>query len=262
MRIIDTHSHIYCDAFDEDREEVFARAHEAGVDTFLLPAIDAENHEAMLRTAAERADCFSMMGLHPTSVAEREKNEREMEIVERHLAEEHGRFVAVGEVGIDLYWSREFRREQMEIFDRQVKLSLHYDLPLAIHVREAWDEVLEVLDGYRSRGVRGVFHAFAADIPTWQRAREMGDFLFGIGGVVTYKKSLLPTTVAQMGLDEIVLETDAPYLPPVPYRGKRNESAYLTHTCAKVAEVKGLSPEEVAVATTANAERLFLASRL
>ncbi len=258
MRIIDTHSHIYCDAFDEDREQAFVRAHEAGVDTFLLPAIDSENHEAMLSTAMRRADCFPMMGLHPTSVADGAVNKREMEIVERYLADDQHRFVAVGEVGIDLYWSREFRSEQMEIFDRQVRLSLHYDLPLAIHVREAWDEVLEVLDGYRSRGVRGVFHAFAADVSTWQHAREMGEFLFGIGGVVTYKKSLLPATVERMTLGEMVLETDAPYLPPVPHRGKRNESAYLIHTCAKVAEVKGMSPEEVAAATTANAERVFM----
>ena len=165
--------------------------------------------------------------------------------------------MAVGEVGIDLYWSSEYRTEQMDVFARQVDLSLRHDLPLAIHVRNAWPEVLEVLDGFRGRGVRGVFHAFAGEPVVWRAAREMGDMLFGIGGVVTYKKSILPEAVALMGLEEMLLETDAPYLPPVPYRGKRNESAYLQYTCAKVAEIKGVTPEEVARQTTANARQMF-----
>ena len=255
--MIDTHSHIYCEEFDTDRAEVIAHAREAGVEAFLLPAIDSESHERLLAVASEQADHYPMMGLHPTSVADAENNAREMAIVERLLASPDHHFVAVGEVGIDLYWSTEHRAEQMDIFARQVELSLRHDLPLAIHVRNAWDEVLEVLDGYRSRGVRGVFHAFAAEPEVYSKAREMGDMLFGIGGVVTYKKSILPESVAQMGLEEMVLETDAPYLPPVPYRGKRNESSYLQYTCAKVAEIKGATAEEVARQTTANARRMF-----
>lgn len=255
--MIDTHSHIYCEEFDVDRAEVIARAREAGVEAFLLPAIDSESHERLLATASEHPDHYPMMGLHPTSVADAVSNEREMAIVERLLADPDHHFVAVGEVGIDLYWSSEYRTEQMEVFARQVELSLRHDLPLAIHVRNAWPEVLEVLDGFRGRGVRGVFHAFAAEPEVWRAAREMGDMLFGIGGVVTYKKSILPEAVALMGLEEMLLETDAPYLPPVPYRGKRNESAYLQYTCAKVAEIKGVAPEEVARQTTANARRMF-----
>lgn len=255
--MIDTHSHIYCEEFDADRDEVIARAREAGVEAFLLPAIDSESHERLLTVAAAHADHYPMMGLHPTSVADRATNEREMALVERYFADPDHPFVAVGEVGIDLYWSSEHRGEQMEIFARQVELSLRHDLPLAIHVRNAWSEVLEVLDGYRGRGVRGIFHAFAAECEVWRAAREMGDMLFGIGGVVTYKKSLLPEVVAQMGLEEMVLETDAPYLPPVPYRGKRNESSYLQYTCAKVAEIKGVTPAEVSAQTTANVRRMF-----
>lgn len=255
--MIDTHSHIYCEEFDADRDAVITRARESGVEAFMLPAIDSESHDRLLTVAVAHSDHYPMMGLHPTSVADGATNEREMAIVEQLLANSEHHFVGVGEVGIDLYWSSEYRAEQMEVFARQVELSLRYDLPLAIHTRNAWDEVLEVLDGYRGRGVRGIFHAFAAEREIYTRAKEMGDMLFGIGGVVTYKKSILPESVVVMGLDEMVLETDAPYLPPVPYRGKRNESSYLQYTCAKVAEIKGVSTTQVAELTTANARRMF-----
>ena len=163
----------------------------------------------------------------------------------------------MGEIGLDLYWSRDFRAEQTEAFRRQIDLALQYGLPVAVHTREAWPETLEIVREYRGRGLRGVFHAYSDTAATYRELRTLGDFVFGIGGVVTFKKSLLAETVREMELRDIVLETDCPYLTPVPHRGRRNESAYVRYVCDKVAEIKGLDPEEVAAATTANARRMF-----
>ena len=258
-RLIDTHSHLYEPEFDADRTEAMARAHEAGVERLLLPAIDSESHERlfeMCRTWPDR--CFPMMGLHPTSVNDNPAWREELALVERYLADSPvGEFCAVGEIGLDFYWSNDFRTEQMEAFERQIELSLRYNLPIAVHTRSAWAEMCEVIEGFRGRGVRGVFHAFSDGVESYQRLRECGDFVFGIGGVVTFKKSPLAEVVREIPLEELVLETDAPYLSPVPMRGKRNESSYVIHTAQFVAQLKGVSLEEVAHHTTKNAEQMF-----
>ena len=262
MRLIDTHSHLYDEAFDADREAAFARAVDAGVERLLIPAIDSESHARMFDFCRRHPDrCIPMIGLHPTSVNENPRWREELALVEHYLAappEGIARWCAVGEIGLDLYWSRDAQKEQTEAFRRQIDLSLHYGLPIAVHVRDAWAETLEVMRSYRGRGVRGVFHAFSDTAETYRELRELGDFRFGVGGTVTYKKSRAADVVREMPLSEIVLETDCPYLTPVPHRGERNESAYVRFVCEKIAELKGLDPDEVAAATTAAAQRMFL----
>lgn len=267
MILIDTHSHLYAEEFDEDRAAALERALERGVECLLLPAIDSESHErlfALVREAGGR--CRAMMGLHPTSVNDNPRWREELALVERYLAEPPAgvRFCAVGEIGLDYYWSAEWVAEQREAFVEQCRLAARLDLPVAIHTRAAWDDMYEILEVECARAVargerlRGVLHAYSEDAATYRRLREMGDWLFGVGGVVTYKKSLLAEAVREMALEDIVLETDCPYLTPVPYRGKRNESAYVSYVCEKVAELKGVTPDEVARITTQNARRMFL----
>lgn len=261
MRLLDTHSHLYDEAFDNDREAALARAVDAGVEQLLLPAIDSESHERLFDLCRRHPDrCVPMIGLHPTSINENPRWREESALVEQYLAvppEGIARWCAVGEIGLDLYWSRDARAEQIEAFRRQIDLALHYGLPIAVHVRDAWPETLEVMRDYRGRGVRGVFHAFSDSAETYRELRELGDFRFGIGGVVTFKKSSVADVVREMALADLVLETDCPYLTPVPHRGERNESAYVRFVCEKVAELKGLDAEEVAAATTATARELF-----
>ena len=259
MKLTDTHSHLYDEAFDRDREEALTRAAAEGVGRLLLPAIDSESHERLFGLCRRHPQrCVPMMGLHPTSVNDNPDWRREVALVEEYLSGGASRrFYAVGEVGLDFYWSREWQREQEEAFRRQVEFSLRFGLPLVIHTREAWPEMLGLLREFRGSGVRGVMHAFSGTWEEYEAVKACGDFLFGIGGVVTYKKSTLPEVVSRMPLGDMVLETDAPYLPPVPYRGKRNEPAYIVHVCRKVAELKGIAPEEVAAATSANACRMF-----
>lgn len=263
MQFIDTHAHIYEPEFDADREDVVARAAAAGVGRMLLPAIDGGSYERMFATCRDYGDrCFPMMGLHPTSVNDNPRWREELEAVERYLATPPvERFYGVGEIGLDFYWSRDFVREQCEAFERQVELSLEYDLPIAVHTRDAWPQMREIMRGFRGRGVRGVFHAFSDTAECYRELRECGDFLFGIGGTVTFRKSTLPEVVHEMDLADIVLETDCPYLTPVPHRGERNEPSYIPFVAARVAEIKGVGIEEVAAATTANAERMFLTDR-
>lgn len=261
MNLIDTHSHLYDEAFDTDRDEAFARATAAGVRHLLLPAIDSESHERLFDLCRRHPqNCTPMMGLHPTSVNDNPHWREELALVERYLAmppEGIPPFCAVGEIGLDFYWSHEFRREQLEVFSRQIELSLQYALPIAVHTREAWPETVELMQRFAGRGVRGVFHAFSDGIETYRALKACGEFVFGIGGVVTFKKSRIADVVRQMELRDLVLETDCPYLTPVPHRGERNESAYVRYVCEKVAELKGLTAEEVAEATSANAERIF-----
>lgn len=261
MRLIDTHSHLYEPEFDADREEALARAVAAGVERLMLPAIDSESHERLFKLCRRHPEsCVPMMGLHPTSVNDNTRWQEELELVERLLQNPPAdipRFCAVGEIGLDLYWSRDFRDEQTEAFSRQIDLALAAGLPIAVHTRDAWPETVELMRSFRGRGVRGVFHAFSDTADTYRTLKELGDFVFGIGGVVTFKKSRLAETVREMDLEDMVLETDCPYLTPAPHRGQRNESAYVRYVCEKVAELKGLTPGAVAAATTRNAERLF-----
>lgn len=262
MTLIDTHSHLYAPEFDEDREQAFQRCLEFGVETLLLPAIDSETYEALFDFCrAHHEHCHPMIGLHPTSINDHPYWRDELEMVERFLKEQpEGMqpFCAVGEIGLDFYWSEDFRKEQIEAFRHQIDLSLEAHLPIAVHTRNAWEETIEVMKDYRGRGVRGVFHAFSAPFEVYKTLREMGDFRFGIGGVVTFKKSGLDTVVKEMPLEDIVLETDCPYLTPVPFRGKRNESSYVRFVCQKIADIKGLTMEEVADKTSSTARQLFL----
>ena len=265
--LIDTHSHIYAEEFDADRDEAIRRAREAGVERLLLPAIDSESHGRLFDTVRRYPDhCTPMMGLHPTSINDNPRWREELALVERYLCsppEGVGRFCAVGEIGLDYYWDDRFKAEQLEAFTKQCRLAAPYDLPVAIHTRAAWKDMCRTVEtetkAAREKGLRlrGVFHAFAEDADTYRQLKECGDFLFGIGGVVTFKKSRLADTVREMELDDLVLETDCPYLTPVPYRGQRNESGYIPYICNKIAALKGTTPEEVAAATTRNARRMF-----
>ncbi|MEG1405538.1 MAG: TatD family hydrolase [Alistipes sp.] len=256
---IDTHSHIYVEEFDADREEVIRRALDAGVVRMLLPAIDAQSYERMFALSRAHAECCTpMIGLHPTSVNDNPLWHEELAQVEEYLKNPPaGAFCAVGEIGLDFYWSAQFKEEQTEAFRRQIEWALEYDLPIAVHVRGAWTETVALIEEFAGRGLRGVFHAFTETVECYHALKACGDFVFGIGGVVTFKKSTLPDVVRQMALDDMVLETDCPYLTPAPHRGKRNESANVTYICAKIAEIKDLSAEEVAARTTANARRIF-----
>ena len=256
--MIDTHSHIYDAAFDEDRDEAVEAARAAGVGILLMPAIDSQSHGAML-CAARCYDgyCLPMMGLHPTSVNDNPDYMYELGLVERYLAEPPVRFYGIGEVGLDLYWEQRWEREQMDVLRRQIELSLLYDLPLAIHTRQAMAQMCEVLSEFSGRGIRGVMHAFCGSVEDYEKICGYGDFLFGIGGTVTYKKGGTAPLVESLPLSDIVLETDCPYLAPVPFRGKRNQSAYVSYVCQAVAEIKSLPCGQVASVTTASAKRMF-----
>lgn len=267
MQLIDTHSHIYAEEFDADRNEALSRARERGVVRLLLPAIDSESHERMLSLAeAEPELCSPMMGLHPTSVNENPRWREELALVERYIANppQDIKFCAVGEIGLDYYWSQDYVAEQREAFIAQCRLAARLDMPVAIHTRAAWDDMCEILEAECRRAaangerLRGVLHAFSEGVEVYRRLKACGDWLFGIGGVVTFKKSALAVAVAEMELEDLVLETDCPYLTPVPHRGQRNESAYVSHICEKIADIKGVSAEDVARITSANAVRMFL----
>ena len=266
MELIDTHSHLYAEEFDADRAECLARARRSGVAELLLPAIDSESHGRLFAlAAAEPESCRPMMGLHPTSVNDNQRWRDELAEVGRYLSLPPSgfRFCAVGEIGLDYYWSGDFKAEQREAFIAQCRLAARLDLPVAIHTRAAWDDMCEILEAETARAsargerLRGVLHAFSESADVYRRLRACGDFLFGIGGVVTFKKSAVAAAVVEMELEHIVLETDCPYLTPVPHRGERNESAYVSFVCDKVAELKGVAPERVAAVTTENARRMF-----
>ena len=258
--LIDTHSHIYEPEFDEDRAQALARCKEAGVELLLLPAIDGESYERMFDLARQSDMVRPMMGLHPTSVNENDHWREDLALVEHYLQQPPAgidRFWGVGEIGLDLYWSKEYCQQQIEAFCAQIDMALKYNLPIVVHTRDAWEPMCQIMERYAGKGVRGVFHAFSDDVECYHRLKRCGDFLFGIGGVVTFKKSKIAEVVKQMELSDILLETDCPYLTPAPHRGTRNESSYVKYICAKVAELKGVDYEVVAAATTENAKRMF-----
>ncbi len=250
MNYIDTHTHIYLSEFDEDRAACIARATAAGISHFYMPAVDASTHQKMLETESSFPSCLAMMGVHPCSV--KMDFEKELQVAETYLRER--KFIAVGEIGLDFYWDKTFMREQYHAFHYQIKLALELDYPIVIHSRNATDECIEVVQQYPA--LRGVFHCFSGSIDQAKKIIATG-FYLGIGGVATFKNAGLDKVVAGTGLKNIVLETDAPYLAPVPHRGKRNEPVYTVLVAEKIAALLQISVEEVALTTTANAKNLF-----
>lgn len=258
MSFVDTHTHLFAGDFDADREAVVCAAVEAGVDRLVLPSTDLSNHRRMIdMVKAYPPFCRGAVGLHPTSIEEGTDLGAELEGVDRLLREAEIPYVAVGEVGLDRYWSTERFADQVEALRFQIDLSLRWGLPLILHTREAFPEMFRVLDAYKGKGLRGVFHGFQGTADDYRRTQEYGRFWIGIGGALTFKNSPLPETVRHMDLRDIVLETDAPYLAPHPYRGKRNQSAHIPLIARKLAEATGLPPEEVEAVTTENARALF-----
>lgn len=254
MKIIDTHSHIYSEEFDEDIESVIKRAQEAGVQQILLPNVD-EKTIFPLHTLAKRYPgyCLPMMGLHPTSVTANWQSQ--LNKIKTLFGE--NTYIAVGEIGLDFYWDTTFRAEQIEAFEEQLRWSIEYNLPVSIHSRNATEEVFNSIKNVGSNRLRGIFHSFGGDANDQRTISQLGDFMIGINGVITFKNASLSTIIREIDLSRIVIETDAPYLTPVPYRGKRNEPAYTTYIAEKLAEVFGATPQEVGEITTRNAKQMF-----
>ena len=253
MTITDTHTHLYSEAFDEDRIEMVNRAIEADVTRFFIPAIDSTCAGAMFELEKKLPEhIFLMAGLHPTHVKENYKEE--LDFVEEELARR--RYFAVGEIGIDLYWDKSTLEIQQEAFRYQIQLAKKYELPIVIHCRDAFDEVFEVLESEKGENLFGIFHCFTGTFEQAQKALSY-NMKLGIGGVVTFKNGKIDRFLREIPLSEIVLETDAPYLAPVPYRGKRNESLYIHQVLKKVSEIYDITPEEVAAITTQNSKHIF-----
>jgi TatD DNase family protein len=255
MVFIDTHTHLYLEEFDIDRELVVEKAIHQGVKKMFLPNIDSESIGGMLALSKKfPGHCFPMIGLHPTSV--KANYLEELAVVEKELKVNRSSYYAIGEVGIDLYWSQEFEGNQTAAFTRQLDLAIAYDLPVIIHTRNSFDEAVKVIAEKNNPAIRGIFHCFGGNLEQAHKAISLG-FLLGIGGVITYKNSGLQKVVEDIDLDHLVLETDAPFLPPVPHRGQRNESTYIPIIAAKIAEIKHTDVKTVAEITTQNACTLF-----
>ena len=251
--MIDTHSHFYLPDFQEDFQAVVDRCKSVGIEKIYLPAIDSSTHDAMMALAAAQPGwCIPMMGLHPCYVTA--DYQQEMSLVETWLSKQS--FAAIGEIGLDFYHSTEFKQEQIDVFVHQMNLAMQYDLPIVIHSRSSIDDCIKLIDEHGQGKIKGIFHCFGGDERQARKIIDLG-FMLGIGGVVTYKNAGLAKLLELLPLDALVLETDAPYLTPVPFRGKRNESSYLTYVAAKIAEIKGLTIEEVALATTNNSKKIF-----
>ena len=250
--LIDTHAHLYANQFDQDRDEMIARAEANGIKKFFLPNIDSSSIEGMLALEDKYPDkCFAMMGLHPCSVKEDYK--KELAIVEDWLRKRP--FTAVGEIGIDLYWDKTFFEQQKDAFIQQVEWAIDFNLPIVIHCRESMDITIKLVEQYKGK-VKGVFHCFGGSLEQAKKIMDLG-FLMGIGGVLTYKKANLAPVVKEIPLEYLVLETDAPYLAPVPFRGKRNESGYVLHVAEHLAKAKEITLETLAEETSKNALNLF-----
>mgnify|MGYP001458065959 FL=1 len=253
MQLIDTHTHLYSEAFDEDRDATIQRALDCGVTDFYIPAIDSNYTERMYALEEKYPNQMHLMtGVHPTHIKENYREELD------HVASllRQRSFCAIGEIGIDLYWDKTFLSEQQQAFDLQIQWAKAHKLPFVIHCRDAFDEVFEVLDGHDPKDLRGIFHCFTGTLEQAKQALSY-NLKLGIGGVVTFKNGKLDQFLNQIPLSEIVLETDAPYLAPVPFRGKRNESSYIQEVASKVAEVYNLSFAEIAAVTSMNALGVF-----
>lgn len=253
MNITDTHTHLYSSQFDEDRDAMMQRALDAGISRFFIPAIDSNYTQSMLDLEKNYPDnVFLMMGLHPTSVKENYKEEL------LHVKEMIGsrKFYAIGEIGIDLYWDKSFLPQQQDAFKTQIQWAKELNLPIVIHCRDAFDEIFDVLETEKDEKLFGIFHCFTGTMEQAQRAISF-NMKLGIGGVATFKNGKIDKFLNQIPLEHIVLETDAPYLAPTPYRGKRNESSYITNVIDKLVDIYGLTFEEIANITTQNSKDVF-----
>lgn len=253
--MIDTHSHIYGPEFAEDIDQVIVRAQEAGIEKILLPNINAESIQPMLDLCERYPGyLYPMMGLHPTDLTEDFRFV--LDEMEHRLQGVHP-YIAVGEVGLDYYWDRSLYNEQQEAFERQIEWAVRYDLPLVIHSRSAHRELVDIMERHRSEGLRGIFHCFGGTLEEAQELLSFPGFALGIGGVLTYKKSLLPEVLLNVPLSRIVIETDSPYLAPVPHRGQRNESSYAIEVLKKLSIIYKVPEEEVSECTNANVMSIF-----
>ncbi len=253
MKFIDTHCHLYLPDFNNDIEAVFMRAATAGIEKFFLPSVDSSFiNDLLTMEATYPGKCFAMAGLHPCSVFENFMQELDQfyELLKKKS------FVAIGEIGLDFYWSTNFETQQYEVFEIQMEWALQKKLPIVIHTRNAMQQTIDFVKPFADKGLRGIFHCFGGSYANAGQIIDM-NFYLGIGGVLTYKKSGLDEVVKKINMEHLVLETDAPYLTPAPYRGKRNESSYIKIIAEKLAEIKNISVEEVASITTANAEKIF-----
>lgn len=254
MNWIDTHTHLYSAQFDEDQDEMIQRALRDGVNTLLLPNIDKDSIQPMLDLVEKYPKhCFPMMGLHPGSVGR--DWEEQLNIMKPYFTSHN--MLAVGEIGMDLYWDKTYIEEQKQAFRIQIDWAKEMNLPIVIHARDAFDEIFEIIDETIDDRLTGVFHCFTGNIEQAQKILTYPNFYMGIGGVVTYKKAALEEVLIHVPLDKMMMETDAPYLPPVPYRGKRNESAYLVHSAQKLADIHQIKLSELAEITSKNAKQLF-----
>jgi len=254
--IIDTHSHIYLEEFDPDREDVIRRAKEKGVGKIILPAIDLNTLDRLLKTCREFSGyCYPLLGLHPEEV---KGNYRDvLDQMKPLLSEKDSPFIGIGEVGLDFYWDQTYKEEQIRAFEIQIEWALEFNLPLIIHSRSAHRVLVNTLLKYKSDSLRGIFHCFGGTQEECDELLQFEGFYLGIGGVLTFKKSYLSQVIKDVSLDRLVVETDSPYLAPVPHRGKRNESSFVYDVVMKLAEIKQVPSAVIAEATTKNAEKLF-----
>lgn len=261
MNIIDTHSHIYLEEFDEDRADVLARAKQNHVGKIILPAIELQSLDRLMDMCRQNPGyCFPLLGLHPEEV--KEDYHEILSRMKALLNVKDSPFIGIGEVGLDFYWDQTYRKEQIEAFETQIEWAIQYDLPLVVHTRSAHQELVSTLYKYKGEKLRGIFHCFCGTAEEAQELLCFDGFCLGIGGVLTFKKSTLPQALADVPLSRLVVETDSPYLAPVPHRGKRNESSFVYDTVVKLADVKNVSVEEVARVTTENAEKLFFTPQI
>lgn len=259
MQFVDTHAHLYMNHFNDDREEMVKNAIQNNVSKIILPNIDSSTIRAMNQLCENFAsNIFPLIGLHPTSV--KETYEDELAIISGELNSRH--YFGIGESGIDLYWDSSFLEEQKKAFAYQIELSIEHQIPIIIHAREAFAEIFEILENYKNESINGIFHAFAGTLDQAKKVINEFGFFLGIGGIVTFKNSGLDKTIDKISPDYIVLETDSPFLAPVPHRGKRNESSYIIYIAEKIAQIKNLPVTEVAEITTRNAIQLFGLSRV
>ena len=253
MRFIDTHAHLYSSPLNVNRELIIQNAINNGIDTIIMPAIDSDTLESMLELeAAYPNNCIAMMGLHPCSV--KDNVQQELDIVEAQLKKR--KFIAIGEIGLDYYWDKTFIQQQIEAFTIQMQWALEKQLPIVIHTRNAMGETIEAVKPFAKKGLRGIFHCFSGSQESAQQIISMG-FHLGLGGVLTYKNAKVAEAIKEIPMSHLVLETDAPYLSPVPYRGKTNEPAFMIEVAKKLAEIKNIPLQEVAAITTNNAKEVF-----